>query len=709
MIDLLARLEKTRKSGSEHQWTARCPAHNDKQPSLSIHKKEDRWLLKCHAGCSIDEIVHALGIGVTDLFEKKIGAIPPRSRTTLPHSKGITLAQYAQAKRLDLSLLERIGLKDVKRCGLPSILIPYYDIHGEELGQRLRIALGGDNKFRWQKGAKVCLYGLQRLSKARANNTVVLVEGESDCQVLWQHRIAALGLPGAANWNEERDASHFEGISTIYVIIENDEGGESVKKWLKTSSIRKRVRLVELPAKDASELYLKDPIRFLPNLQSAFEKARSADAYFKAEAEREKSEAWALCAPLAQAPCIFQKLSEELPLLGVAGEPRTINLLYLVLTSRFLERPVSVAIKGPSSGGKSFLVENALKFFPETAYYALTAMSERALAYSQEPLKHRFLVLYEAAGMEGDFQSYLIRSLLSEGCLRYETVDRTRDGLKVRLIEREGPTGLVVTTTKVSLHPENETRLLSLTIDDEPAQTKAIFESLAEIAANNGPDETLNLERWQALQCWLSYGIHQATVPFAHELADLVPPVATRMRRDLGKVFQLVKTHALLHQANRKCNESGAVVATLDDYKAVHSLVADLVSEGVAVTTPRSVRETVHAVGNIIEQGYTDISTAQLATYLELDKSTAARRARAAVDLGYLQNNEDKRGRPARYVIGDPMPDEKEVLPAPVRLAEVWQCGTANGGDTPQPFSHPTERPIGGMGALALEQTESGG
>src|SRR5206468_1582008 len=108
----------------------------------------------------------------------------------------------------------------------------------------------------------------------------------------------------------------------------------------------------------------------------------------------------------------------------------------------------------------SFLVETVTSFFPADAFYELTAMSEHALAYGTEPLSHRFLILYEAAGLEGDFATYLVRSLLSEGRLRYETVEKTANGLEPRLIEREGPTGLITTTTKVALHPENETRLL---------------------------------------------------------------------------------------------------------------------------------------------------------------------------------------------------------------------------------------------------------
>ena len=64
----------------------------------------------------------------------------------------------------------------------------------------------------------------------------------------------------------------------------------------------------------------------------------------------------------------FAKLTEE----NVIGEDRNAQLLYLALVSRLLDTPVSIAVKGPSSGGKSFTVESALAFFPDDAYYALS-------------------------------------------------------------------------------------------------------------------------------------------------------------------------------------------------------------------------------------------------------------------------------------------------------------------------------------------------
>jgi putative DNA primase/helicase len=54
-------------------WTARCPAHDDHRPSLSISEGNDqRILLHCHAGCRPEAIVRALGMDMRDLFPTPI-------------------------------------------------------------------------------------------------------------------------------------------------------------------------------------------------------------------------------------------------------------------------------------------------------------------------------------------------------------------------------------------------------------------------------------------------------------------------------------------------------------------------------------------------------------------------------------------------------------------------------------------------------------
>ena len=369
-------------------------------------------------------------------------------------------------------------------------------------------------------------------------------------------------------------------------------------------------------------------------------------------------DARANCQDLAKGRNILDAFARDLTRTGFAGEERAAKLLYLVLTSRLLDRPVSVAVKGPSSAGKSYLVQQVLRFFPEHAYYALTAMSERALAYSQEPLVHRFLVIYEAEGLQGGIASYLLRSLLTEGRLRYVTVEGTPEGPREKVIEREGPTGLITTTTAIRLHPENETRLFSIPVTDTPEQTRRILLAQAE-----DPDETLDLTSWHKLQVCLEAGDRRVTIPFGHALADAIPPVDVRLRRDIPAVLNLIKAHALLHQWARERDDRGRVIATLRDYEAVRELVADLLAEGLERAVSSTIRETVDVVKQVLDAGASDVSVLAVADVLGIDKSSASRRVRQAITSGYLRNLQEGHGRQCRLVLGAPLPEDIEILP----------------------------------------------
>ena len=435
---ILSQLQAVKQSSAGY--TARCPAHDDMTASLSIGTGADgKTLLHCFTGCTTDAIVAALRLTTADLFPHDAA---PVSRP------GCTLEQYAARKQLPITFLRELGLRTFTLDTKPAILMPYYDGQGNETAVRFRLAFEkgttSDGRFRWRKKSKPSLYGLARLHPTP--EAVVLVEGESDCHTLWYHTIAALGIPGADNWNDARDAPALKGVATIYVIVEPDAGGDALKKRLAKSVIRDRVKLVALGTyKDPSGLYLDDPDQFTTRFRAALEAAIPWTEQAARESASKKTAAWARCRALAEQPRILECFAEDLEKAGVVGVRKLAPLLFLAVVTRVLKRPVSIAVKGPSSGGKSYLVEQILTFVPETAYYALSAMSERALAYSNEPLQHRFLVLYEVTGMSGDMASYLIRSLLSEGCIRYETVEKTKDGLQARLIEREGPTGLLVT------------------------------------------------------------------------------------------------------------------------------------------------------------------------------------------------------------------------------------------------------------------------
>ena len=156
------------------------------------------------------------------------------------------------------------------------------------------------------------------------------------------------------------------------------------------------------------------------------------------------------------------------------------------------------------------------------------------------------------------------------------------------------------------------------------------------------------------------------TIPYAPALVAKIPPVAVRLRRDVGSLLALIRSHAVLHQATR-------------------NLVADIMAEGVGATVSETVRQTVEAVAAIAPLD--GIELRPLADKLQLDKSNVSRRLRHAADGGYVRNLEDKRGKPGRWIIGDPLPEAADLLPDPAQLRNTSQppdqdrCGVAPGSD----------------------------
>jgi hypothetical protein len=80
------------------------------------------------------------------------------------------------------------------------------------------------------------------------------------------------------------------------------------------------------------------------------------------------------------------------------------------------------------------------------------------------------------------------------------------------------------------------------------------------------------------------------------------------------------------------------------------------------------VRETVAAVADKLAAGKEEVMQADIQKLLKLDKSVVSRRVAASVEAGVLRNLENRKGRPARLVLGEPLPKEIELLPKPERL-----------------------------------------
>jgi hypothetical protein len=636
--DLVAEIERIIGAGDNRTNRAEvpflCPAHDDTNPSAHWNRSKRVWKCRvCDASGGYVDLAKRLGIEVKD---KRASGSRSNSRT------GVTLAQFAEAKAVRF----RMALhKDGK----------------------------ADNRFEWRPGSKVQLYGTERIRTLQPGDRVLLVEGESDTVTAWHHGIAAVGVPGASNWSDSRDAVHLEHFE-VYVIVEPDRGGECLSSTMKTSRIARSVHLVTLPdgIKDLSALHIDDPERFRERLEAAMADAVHVADLLDAERLELAREAQVAAGDLLDEEDIIGRVRETIAARGYAGDTRPPAIAYVAMVSRLLQRPINIALIAPSAAGKNEAVRAAQALTPPEALYTMSAGSARALIYDDDDFTNRTVVIEEADAIpdEGPVAS-AVRAIAETGALTYNVVERDPESSRfyTRHITKPGPTGLITTSTK-SLAYQLGTRVIEVPIADDNEQTREVMRIHARRAAGMlaqvpDPEPFIALQRWIEL-----VGEHRVEVPFAPALIELLPVHLVRFRRDAAQLLECVKAIALLHQRHRERSPSGAIVADLADYAIARDLLLPvfdtIATEGV---TP-AIREVVE----VVEPGE-EVSQAEIGDRLQLSKSTTSYRVGKALRGGWLVNKADT-GKPKKLVLGSSLPELKPALPDVCEVQQGFKGGS---------------------------------
>jgi hypothetical protein len=411
-----------------------------------------------------------------------------------------------------------------------------------------------------------------------------------------------------------------------------------------------------------------------------------------ADKAKQRDALWPRVSDLAQAPDLIDRVVQQVQAMGVVNERELIVLTYIAATSRILEHPVSLLVKGASSGGKSFTATRTLELIGPDFVNHLTSSSALSLVYDDRPLAHTVLFIHEANQLQADENSVfvmLVRTLLSEGRIVHQTTVEDPDsptGRRVERIVREGPITLIVTTTG-ELHAENETRMLCWHISESHDQTSAVMTSLAARAAGV-VTASADLAVWHDFQRWIALGPNDAVIPFAAQISAAIDPAMVRFRRDFGSLLSFIKASALLHQAQRQVDAQGRVVATVADYALAYPIFSRVMAQSAGKNVPDNVREVVKLIAegagsaavNPIKGRFQRIAAAdsgseviisgeQIGIVTGIGKSAAIRAVHTALDRGFLANNEIRRGKPFRLVLkrrvddgGSPLlPDPKTI------------------------------------------------
>jgi len=479
-------------------YIALCPAHDDENPSLSVTEKDGKILLHCFAGCQYTDILKALGLTPSNLYTEKgekntkvctdknasYGVIPARDQvqntvttTEICPVNGVTVEALSQKKHLPIDCLKSLGLKDCKYRGRSAITFPYLDENGKSVAVRYRLTLtaqDNEQRFAWQKGEHVLLYGLDHLQKIRDSGWVLLVEGESNCWTAWYHNLAALGIPGKSNWKAEWT----QYLAGLKVYLWQDPDAEDLAA--KVGQDIPDLHVIPAPngVKDISEAHIqgKDITQYLEGLKA---KSSNYEEIKIRLVEKESRQLYQEAIEVIEAEDPLEIIKAAIKELGYGGDQKPPIITYLSATSRVLEMregtmPVHLLLLGSSSSGKSYTVSVVKKMLPPEAYHEIDAGSPRVFIYDQVPLKHKILIVKEADSLpksEDNPASSALRNLLQDHNLHYETTikDERSGRFTVQKICKEGPT-VLITTSIYNLRQQLSSRLFTLEMREDPKQ-----------------------------------------------------------------------------------------------------------------------------------------------------------------------------------------------------------------------------------------------
>jgi putative DNA primase/helicase len=213
---LLSQLDGVRPAGDG--WTARCPAHDDRNPSLSITVADSgKILLHCHAGCETADVIHAAGFEPS-LLNGTAASTRPTRKTKKPQSWGTKQAAIAGAARAangkavdDYDYCDDQG--DIKLCVIRI---------AQPKGKTFRPIHPSDG--RWHLGDPEGLLPLFNLPAVIAADLVLIAEGEGCALAAREYGTTATTSAHGSNSAHKSDWSALQG-KDIVIWPDNDEPG----------------------------------------------------------------------------------------------------------------------------------------------------------------------------------------------------------------------------------------------------------------------------------------------------------------------------------------------------------------------------------------------------------------------------------------------------------------------------------------------------
>jgi hypothetical protein len=247
-----------------------------------------------------------------------------------------------------------------------------------------------------------------------------------------------------------------------------------------------------------------------------------------------------------------------------------------------------VLVKGPTSSGKSTLVECAIRLFPPSCIVERAGLSGKALVHGKGSLAGKILFLNEYRC--GKDAQQFTRLIQSQGQIKHEytTIRGGQRGTKT--VQRVGMPVVLSTTTDEKVFADDETRFLSVFVDESPEQNRRIV-----LARSRKPrkSDCVDLPLWQKAMSLVKYkkGDFEHPPKCLEYVAKNLPPDKVRVRRDWDRFLNFCSAVARV----RAFDSQKPVDISFEDY-----CIAYRILEPVFASTLHNLRSQECFLGNAV-------------------------------------------------------------------------------------------------------------
>ena len=240
----IVELTKANPTSTGGQHSGLCPAHNDRSPSLSLTLTEDRILINCHSGCSIDQICNCLRIRKSDLFRK--------CETNTGNK--ITPNKKKNANQVNPNGKVRFFSSKHKKWVTENSRYTYQKVDGSDAFYVIRAEpkdfrpMTTDGRLSLEGVGRVPYRLPELLQGIKDSKPILFLEGEKDAdRVAEMGFVASTFVGGTGKWRDEyleyfRDAD-------IVLVPDNDQPGikgmQDIAEQLHGTA--KNIKVLELP------------------------------------------------------------------------------------------------------------------------------------------------------------------------------------------------------------------------------------------------------------------------------------------------------------------------------------------------------------------------------------------------------------------------------------------------------------------------------